>query len=170
MSDQELSDIVAYVRVAASGGCEHLSSRPSDPSDKVLLATGQFRLSADALASVTEPHRACHPSRRSLSTSAPTSRRPVRGATGRRSRAGPFPARDPSWVAARNLTPADDGLAGWSFADFEGAMREGVRPDGTPLVLPMTLALPYTQRLTEVELEALWLYLSSLDPMPTGAR
>jgi hypothetical protein len=60
-------------------------------------------------------------------------------------------------------------MAGWSFADFEGAMREGVRPDGTALQMPMTLALPYTSRLTDVEMEALWVYLSALDPLPTGA-
>ena len=60
-------------------------------------------------------------------------------------------------------------MAGWSFADFEGAMRDGMRPDGTPLQMPMTLALPYTTNLTGIEMEALWMYLSSLDPLPTGA-
>ena len=33
--------------------------------------------------------------------------------------------------------------------------------------MPMTLALPYTANLTDVEMRALWLYLESLDPMAT---
>ena len=94
---------------------------------------------------------------------------PCTGCHGPALSGGPIPGGDPSWVPARNLTPSDDGMAGWSFADFEGAMRDGMRPDGTPLQMPMTLVLPYTTNLTGVEMEALWMYLSSLDPLPTGA-
>ena len=46
-------------------------------------------------------------------------------------------------------------------------MLEGQRPDGTELRLPMTLMMPYAQRMTEVELEALWTYLGSVSPMPS---
>jgi hypothetical protein len=44
-------------------------------------------------------------------------------------------------------------------------MREGRRPDGAALRLPMTLVLPFAQKMTEVELEALWTYLRSLPPV-----
>ena len=37
-----------------------------------------------------------------------------------------------------------------------------MRPDGTPLRVPMTLMGPYAQRMTDVEMEALWLYLQSV--------
>jgi hypothetical protein len=45
-------------------------------------------------------------------------------------------------------------------------MREGKRPDGTEIKPPMTLVLPYVQNMTEVELEALWMYLRSVTPVP----
>ena len=75
---------------------------------------------------------------------------------------GPIVGGDPSWVPARNLTPHATGMGGWSYEQFVAAMREGRRPDGTALLEPMTLLLPYAQRMTDVEMEALWRYLQSL--------
>lgn len=168
MSDQELSDIVTYIRTQPPVDA---STQPPvlGPLGKVLVATGQIPFSADALASATD-HIALPPvAEVSLDFGAHLAS-PCTGCHGPALTGGPIPGGDPSWVAARNLTPSEDGMAGWSFADFEGAMREGVRSDGTALQMPMTLALPYTSRLTDVEMEALWVYLSSLDPLPTGAR
>lgn len=72
---------------------------------------------------------------------------------------------DPSWAPARNLTPHVDGLAGWTFQDFRRVMLEGRRPDGTSVLEPMTLVLPYAQEMTDVEMEALWTYLQSVRPV-----
>lgn len=41
-------------------------------------------------------------------------------------------------------------------------MRDGIRPDGTELLMPMTMVLPYARRMTDVEMEALWTYLRSV--------
>lgn len=81
---------------------------------------------------------------------------------------GPIAGGDPSWVPAANLTPHQEGLAGWSYADFRRAMVEAVRPDGAPIREPMSLVTPFAVQMTEVEMEALWLYLTSLDPRPYG--
>lgn len=54
------------------------------------------------------------------------------------------------------------GLGAWTYEDFKRAMTEGVRPDGTPVKPPMTMMLPYANNMAEVELKALWAYLSSL--------
>ncbi len=60
------------------------------------------------------------------------------------------------------------GLAGWTHDDFETALREGTRPDGTAIVAPMTFVTPYAANMTDVEMRALWTYLQSLPPTPTG--
>ena len=44
-------------------------------------------------------------------------------------------------------------------------MRDGMRPNGTTLLLPMTIVLPYARRMTDVEMEALWVYLRSVPPV-----
>jgi cytochrome c553 len=80
---------------------------------------------------------------------------------------GTIPGGDPSWVPARNLTPHVDGLAGWRYEDFLAAITEGTRPDGTALLEPMTLVLPYVRNMTEVEHQALWAYIESVPPVAT---
>lgn len=74
---------------------------------------------------------------------------------------------DPSWVPAANLTPHAEGLAGWTFVQFDTAMREGRRPDGREIQLPMTMVRPFAQNMTEVEMESLWVYLQSVPARPT---
>ena len=79
---------------------------------------------------------------------------------------GPIAAGPPDWLPAANLTPT--GLEGWSYDDFATAMREMRRPDGTELGMPMALMRRYTANMTDVELQALWAYLQSLEARPTG--
>jgi hypothetical protein len=48
-------------------------------------------------------------------------------------------------------------------------MRDGVRPDGTALLPPMTLVAPYAQNMTDIELQAMWAYLRTLPSVaPAG--
>jgi hypothetical protein len=72
-------------------------------------------------------------------------------------------------VPARNITRHAEGLAGWSYADFLTAVTEGKRPDGSAVQEPMTLILPYARNMTETETQALWTYLQSVPPLPTGS-
>jgi hypothetical protein len=66
-----------------------------------------------------------------------------------------------------NLTPDATGLGGWTFEQFVAALREARRPDGTVLRAPMSMMAPYAQRMTDVELEALWMYLQSVPAAPS---
>lgn len=83
---------------------------------------------------------------------------------------GPMPGvpAEPPYPA--NLTPdPGTGLGQWQEADFIRAMREGIRPDGSAIdakVMPW----PVLGQLTDVEMSALWLYLSSLPATPEGNR
>jgi mono/diheme cytochrome c family protein len=165
MSDQELSDIIVYIRTQPPVDAA-VPERKLGPLGKFLLARGDLPLSADRMASLTQ-HDDLPPVADVTLAFGEHLAAPCSGCHGQELAGGAIPGGDPSWAPARNLTPHGDGLAGWSFEDFEGAMRSGVRPDGTALLMPMTLALPYTANLTDVEMRALWLYLESLDPMAT---
>jgi mono/diheme cytochrome c family protein len=66
--------------------------------------------------------------------------------------------------AGSNLTPDDaTGIGSWTKDQFVTAMRTGLRPDGTVL-LPM-MPWPWYQQWDEDDLTAVWLYLSSLEPV-----
>jgi cytochrome c553 len=41
-------------------------------------------------------------------------------------------------------------------------MREGVRKDGTPLREPMALMPKYAKNMTDIEMQALWAYISTV--------
>lgn len=62
-----------------------------------------------------------------------------------------------------NLTPT--GLAGWTFEDFERAMRTGRSPEGHAY----WPAFPYEdfQLMTESDLRDLWAFLQTVEPDPT---
>jgi mono/diheme cytochrome c family protein len=72
----------------------------------------------------------------------------------------------PDWPQSANITPG--GISHYTFADFQKALREGVRPDGSALnpVMP----IPATKLMTEIEMVALWKYLRSLPPQEFGVR
>ena len=74
------------------------------------------------------------------------------------------PGTPPELPPAANLTPHDDGLKTWSQADFLRVLREGVRPDGSA-VHPFMPWQTYG-KMSDVELEAIWLHLRSLPAVP----
>lgn len=166
MSDQELSDIVAYLQSVPP--VDNVVPQPSlGPVGKWLVATGALPLSVDEIASHTVPHAAVPPP----TTASVEFGRHVAGICSgchrEDFRGGPIPGGDPAWVPARNLTPHPDALGGWTLDQFVTAMRDGRRPDGSALQAPMPLMMPYAQRMADVELEALWLFLQSLPPLPS---
>jgi mono/diheme cytochrome c family protein len=167
MSDQELSDIVSYIRSLPPVDNE-VPEIKLGPLGTVLVATGALPFAA---LSVVE-HDKTHPVLPPVSEVSVEFGRHLSGVCMGCHRAdlsgGPIPGGDPSWVPARNLTPHAEGLAGWSYDDFVTAAREGKRPDGTDLQAPMTLILPYARNMTEVEMQALWAFLQSVEPKPTG--
>jgi mono/diheme cytochrome c family protein len=72
---------------------------------------------------------------------------------------------DPNAPNGPNLTPGGE-LQGWSEEDFFTAIRTGVKPTGAQLSDEM----PWQSYsgMTDVELQALWAYLSSLPAEPTA--
>jgi mono/diheme cytochrome c family protein len=81
--------------------------------------------------------------------------------------AGGNPFRGPWGVAvSRNLTPHESGLKGWSDAEIERAIRDGVGKDGKPLKPPM--AYGWYKNISAPDMKALIAYLRSLKPLPLG--
>jgi len=162
MSDHELSDIVVLVQ----------SQTPVDttvprvalgPVGKVLLATGKLVLSADLIAAHGDAPHAVNPPESAATVEfgrhlAST----CMGYHGQDLAGGPIVGGDPAWPPAANLTPQPAGLGRWTSAQFARAIREGKRPDGTALRMPMSEVVPYAAKMSDVEVEALWMYLQSL--------
>ena len=162
MSDQELSDIVVFLRSQPPVN-KTIPAPTLGPVGKVLVATGKFTLSADLIDSHDRPHPASPPEsgltvefgRHLAATCMGCHRADLSG--------GAIVGGDPSWPPAANLTPSPAGLGEWSYAQFATAMREGRRPDGTGLRLPMTEVIPFARKMTETEMQALWSYLRSVN-------
>jgi mono/diheme cytochrome c family protein len=75
----------------------------------------------------------------------------------------------PGIPPASNLTPDPvTGIAQWSEADFERALRHGVRPDGRQLDIFMPW--PYFSGMSDTEVGALWQYLRSVPAKPFGNK
>lgn len=67
-------------------------------------------------------------------------------------------------VAASNITPdKDTGIGNWSEAQFEAAVREGKRPDGSRLYPAMPY--PYYRKMTREDVLAIRAYLLTLPPV-----
>ncbi|HEX4854139.1 c-type cytochrome [Arenimonas sp.] len=74
------------------------------------------------------------------------------------------PGTPPELPAASNLTLHENGLAGWTEADFIRVIREGKRPDGRELhgFMPWRIY----GAMTDEELQALWRHFERLPPRP----
>lgn len=166
MSDQELSDIISFIRTYPPVDAQVADVRLG-PLGIFLAATGPLSFSAD----VIESHQTAHPALPPNSAISIEFGRHLAGVCvgchGQNLAGGPIRGGDPSWPPAGNLTPHVDGLAGWTLADFRRVLLEATRPDGTSIQVPMDGMVGFGQNMTEVELEALWMYLRSLPPVTT---
>ena len=72
----------------------------------------------------------------------------------------------PGLPPASNLTPT--GIGQWSEADFNTAMREGKRPDGS--TLDEFMPWKVFRRMNDADLQSLWLYLRSVPAKEFGNK
>jgi mono/diheme cytochrome c family protein len=167
MSDRELSDIVAYIRTMPAVEKE-VPAPTFGPVGTVLVATGQIRLSAE----LHEDHQAAHvvepPPEGPDATFGAHLINVCTGCHRAGLEGGPIVGGDPAWVPAGNITPHEQGIAGWTYEDFAKLMRQGVRPDGTAVQLPMAMIVPYGANMTDTELQAMWAYLQTVEPKADG--
>ncbi len=67
---------------------------------------------------------------------------------------------------AANITPSQDGIAGYSDDEIKAMLTRGVRPNGSPMLPPMPY--PFLAKATPGDLEAIVLYLRSLPPLDSA--
>jgi mono/diheme cytochrome c family protein len=164
MSDQELSDIVAYIRSLPAVN-NTVPAPTFGPLGRILVATGQMKFSAAIIPSHTAPHLVSPPTATPTADFGKHLASVCLGCHGHDLSGGPIAGGDPAWPPARNLTPDPTGLKGWTYEQFVTALAKGQRPDGTAIRDPMTLVAPFGQNMTETERQALWAYLQSLPPV-----
>jgi mono/diheme cytochrome c family protein len=168
MSDQELSDIVSYIRSLPA--VDNTVPAPSfGPLGKFLVATGELKPAATVITHASS-HKAVPPAPTPTADFGKHLAGTCVGCHRTDFSGGPIPGGDPSWPPARNITPAPGALAGWTYEHFTTLVRDGKRPDGTAILDPMTLVLPYLRQATDTELQALFAYLQSLPPVPVQVQ
>ncbi len=157
MSDQELSDIITYVR--AQPPVDREQPRPEyGPVGLFLMAKGDIFVTAE-LVDHQKAHERLPPDVASKEFGHHLAQ-VCTGCHGRAFKGGPIAGGDPAWPPAADLTTK--GLAGWTFEDFKRALTEGKRKDGTELKAPMAFITKYGAKYTDAELKALWTYLQTV--------
>lgn len=160
LSDEELGWIIAYIQSQPPTDHIQPESRLA-PLGRVLLLTDQAPL--PLLSAEVIDHNATAPKSVTPEVSADFGQYMVgvcqdchtQDLTG-----GPIPGAAPGSPPAANLTPGGN-LANWTYEQFATTMRTGLTPENKvldPLIMPWPIAL----EMTDTELEAIWLYLSSL--------
>jgi mono/diheme cytochrome c family protein len=166
MSDSDVAAIVAYLRSVPNVNRENPPSAIG-PLGRALYALGKLPVTeADDL-----PHDAV------------TRTEPIRGATAEYGKyladlggchgchgptlsGGALPGAPPDFKAAANLTP--EGIGHYSEQDFFVALREGRRPDGSPI--DSLMPVKATKLMTDDDTRAIHLYLKTVPPKAFGGR
>lgn len=167
MSDQELADIIAYVGTFPPID-KKVPASSLGPMGAVLIALEQLPLSAYEHPDHKAPHSRTPPA---TAVSTEFGGHLIKICTGchrNNLEGGPIASGDPSWPPAANLSPGPDGLGAWSYKQFVVAMREGQRPDGSAIIPPMNLIIPLAQKMSDTELQAMWMFLKAQPALPDG--
>jgi mono/diheme cytochrome c family protein len=162
LSDRELSDVITYIQSVPPS--EAVIPAPNyGPVFTVLLAAGQIHPAAYVIDHTATPPR-FPPDDAANAEYGHHLAQSCSGCHGHDLNGGPIKGGDPSWPPAANLTPA--GLQGWTFADFDQALRHGQKKEGGAIRKPM----PWQgySHMTDTEAQAIWAYLQTLPPTPTG--
>jgi cytochrome c553 len=165
MSDQDIADIIAYVRSVPAVDAEH--PEPAiGPMGRVLFLTGQLPLMPAELIDQNAPRPTAPQAGATVEYGAYLATT-CAGCHGPTFSGGPIPGAPPGTVPAANITQGGE-LVGWSEADFATAVRTGVKPSGK--TIDAFMPVKNFSDMTDDEVKAVWLYLKSLPPKPFGNR
>lgn len=167
LSDDDIAALMAHYRNAPPVDRTRPATRPG-PLARVLYLAGQLPLVPAKLVD----HDAVRPA---APAEGPTSAYGSYLATGcigchgKGFSGGKIAGGDPSWPPAANITPdRETGIGNWTMTDFATALRQGVRPDGS--TVDPAMPIEATKHLTDLEMEALYNYLMTVEPKPFGNR
>lgn len=158
LSDEQLGQMIAYLQTVPPVDREHPKPKVG-PLGRVLFMAGQLPLQPAAGIDQTATHPISIPPTASVDYGAYLATT-CKGCHYPNMAGGP--SQEPGGAPAANLTPAGP-LANWTLDDFKTVLRSGVMPDGVE-INPEAMPWPAFQHMTDVEIEAVWLYLNSLPP------
>src|SRR4030095_2700759 len=81
---------------------------------------------------------------------------------------GPIPGAPPSLPVPKNITTHETGIKGWTYADFDRLLMQGVKKDGKKL--DPFMPIEALRKLNDTEKQALWAHLEVVPPVPFGSR
>jgi cytochrome c5 len=165
MSDQELADVVAYIRSMPAVDRE-VPPHDYGPLGTVLVAAGEIPFAAESPHQKSE-HRVYPPVETDPEFGAHLLNVCV-GCHRSTFEGGPIPGGPPDWAPSANLTPGPEGLGDWTYEQFEAVLRTGRKPNGEEVKMPMSLITKYGANLTDRELRAAWEALRQVPPRPDG--
>jgi mono/diheme cytochrome c family protein len=161
LSTADMAALIAYVQ-SLPAVTRDLPARKVGPIARMIVATNQARLPVEEI-----DHAATPPSTVPEAVSVEYGKylADIGGCTGCHSPnlAGGKQEGPPGTPPAANLTP---GGRDWTLPDFTRALREGIRPGGTPIDSFMPWKM--TRLMTDAEIEAVWMYVRSVPPRAFG--
>ena len=165
LSDEQVAQMITFLQTAPP--VDRVPAEPVlKPLGRALFLMGQLPLMPAELVDHDVAHDASVPARASTEYGAYLSTT-CTGCHQRNLAGGAVPGSAPGDPRSANLTPAGN-LANWTLDDFKTALRSGMTPEGKVLD-PAVMPWPIAAQMTDVEIEALWLYLQSLPPqLPAG--
>lgn len=167
MSDADLAATIAYLEQLPRVD-RTIPRAKAGPLARILFLTGKMPLVPAELVDHEAPRPLTPPAGPTVEYGAYLASGCI-GCHGPNMSGGPVPGAPPGFGVPGNITPdVETGIGSWELADFTRAMREGVSSDGR--ALDPTMPVQYTKEFTDMELEAMWKYLGSLEPRPFGGR
>jgi hypothetical protein len=165
LPDSDVVAIVSYLRTVAPGNRPNGTStigvlgKVLDRQDKVILDVAR---------------RIDHTKQEVAPAPEPTARygaflgRLCSGCHGEHLSGGRIPGTPSTIPTPLNLTPDVTGLAGWTYADFDKLMKQGIRKNGK--TLDPFMPIEEWKNFDDTEEHALWAYLQTLPAAPFGGR
>jgi cytochrome c553 len=166
-SDQEISDMVAYLRSVPAVD-RTLAASKLGPLMWFRIVRGDTPISAELIDHAVQRPKSPPPTSKATEELGKHLAAVCSACHGADLAGGPVPGGDSDWPPAKNLTPHANGLEKWSLDDFEKALREGTRPDGGRIDPPMPVK--YTKNFKDTEVESLYVYLKTLPAKEAGAH
>ncbi len=167
MSDVDVASIIAYIESLPAVDRVIPAPKPG-PLARLLFLTGKMPLVPAQLVDHEAPRPRTPPEGSTVEYGGYLASGCI-GCHGPTMSGGPIPGAPPGFGIPANVTPdMATGLGSWSEADFVRAMREGISKDGR--TLDPTMPVQFTREFTDLELEAIWKYLQTLEPRPFGNR
>jgi len=168
MGDQDLAALIEYLKSLPAVSRE-TEENEVGPLGRVLFFAGQLPLIPAEMIDHEAPRPVAPPRGASVAYGEYLAVGCI-GCHGPGFSGGAIPGVPPEWPEASNITPDQEtGIGSWERTDFFRALKEGKRPDGTELRAEY-MPWPNFAQFEADEMEALWMYLTTLEPRPLGER